>query len=85
MKTTVSEFIWLWWLPKELDLEQSSPTQMFCDNLDMKHIANTPIFHERTKHVEMDCYFVQECVESKEVKPYISTTSLKLRIYLPKP
>ncbi|KAI3523163.1 hypothetical protein L1887_01220 [Cichorium endivia] len=76
MATTVSEVIWLRWLLKELDLEQSGPTQMFCDNLAVKHIANNPVFHERTKHVEMDCYFVRERVESKEVKPiHIDTRS----------
>lgn len=76
MATTVSEVIWLRWLLKELGLEQSDPTQLLCDNMAVKHIANNPVFHERTKHVEMDCYFVRERVESKEVKPlHIDTKS----------
>lgn len=35
----------------------------------MKHIANNQFFHERIKHIEMDCYFVRERTESKEVDP----------------
>ncbi|KAF5812650.1 putative RNA-directed DNA polymerase [Helianthus annuus] len=67
MATTVSELIWLRWLLGELGVPQSSPTMMFCDNQAARSIANNPVFHERTKHVEMDCYFVRERIESKEV------------------
>ena len=69
MTTMVNDVIWLWWLLKDLDLKQSVPTQLLCDNLDAKHIANNPVFHQRIKHMEMDCYFVREHVESKEVQP----------------
>ncbi|KAK9050950.1 hypothetical protein SSX86_027575 [Deinandra increscens subsp. villosa] len=69
MATTVSEVLWMRWLLKELDVTQIGPTPLFCDNQAARHIANNPVFHERTKHVEMDCYFVRERVESHEIQP----------------
>ncbi|GJR54518.1 uncharacterized mitochondrial protein-like protein [Tanacetum coccineum] len=67
MASTVSEVIWVRWLLSELQVDISFPTPLFCDNQAARHIANNPVFHERTKHVEMDCYFVRERVESKEI------------------
>ncbi|GJV65167.1 putative reverse transcriptase, RNA-dependent DNA polymerase, LTR copia-type gag-polypeptide [Tanacetum coccineum] len=55
------------WLLKELNVAVVGPTPLFCDNQAAKHIANNPAFHERTKQVEMDCYFVRERVERKEI------------------
>lgn len=69
MATTVSEILWMKWLLNELDVKQSGPTPLFCDNQAARHIAKNPVFHERTKHVEMDCYFVRERVESQEIQP----------------
>ncbi|GJV99527.1 putative reverse transcriptase, RNA-dependent DNA polymerase, LTR copia-type gag-polypeptide [Tanacetum coccineum] len=67
MATAVSEITWVRWLLKELDVAVVGPTPLFCDNEAAKHIANNPAFHERTKHVEMDCYFGHERVERKEI------------------
>ncbi|KAJ0533037.1 putative RNA-directed DNA polymerase [Helianthus annuus] len=67
MASTVSELIWLRWLLHELGVSQTGPTTLFCDNQATRNIANNPVFHERTKHVEMDCYFVRERIESKEI------------------
>nr|GEZ01657.1 putative reverse transcriptase, RNA-dependent DNA polymerase, Gag-polypeptide of LTR copia-type [Tanacetum cinerariifolium] len=69
MATAVSEIMWVRWLLKELDVAVVGSTPLFCDNQSGKHIANNLIFHERTKHVEMDCYFVRERVERKKIMP----------------
>ena len=84
MAATVSELIWMQWLLKELDFPQLASTTIFCDNQAARHIANNLTSHERTKHVEMDCYFVRERVESKEICPMPIDSKLQLADLLTK-
>nr|GEY34798.1 proteinase inhibitor I3 [Tanacetum cinerariifolium] len=77
MASTVSEVLWVRWLQSELRIDTSSPTPLFCDNQAARHIANNPVFHERTKHIEMDCYFVRERVDSNEIVPMHISSKLQ--------
>ena len=56
---TISELLWLQWLLKELSVSTSSATPLYCDNQSAIHIAHNDVFHERTKHVEIDCHFIR--------------------------
>nr|GEV45611.1 integrase, catalytic core [Tanacetum cinerariifolium] len=85
MATAVSEIMWVHWLLKEIDVVVVGPTPLFCDNQSAKHIANNLVFHERTKHVEMDCYFVRERVERKEIMPVHINSKKQIADLLTKP
>ena len=43
------------------------PTSLLCDNQSSIKIAHNPVFHVRTKHIEVHYHFVREKVLSKEV------------------
>ncbi|GJY43502.1 putative RNA-directed DNA polymerase, partial [Tanacetum coccineum] len=84
MASTVSEILWVRWLLKDLQVHIFTPTQLFCDNQTARHIANNPVYHERTKHVEMDCYFVRERVDTKEIVPVAIESKMQLADLLTK-
>ena len=56
MAATASELLWLTQLLKDFGFSISSPTLVFCNNQASIHIATNPSFHERTKHIEIDCH-----------------------------
>ncbi|KAK1416343.1 hypothetical protein QVD17_32133 [Tagetes erecta] len=85
MATSVSEVLWVRWLLKELEVIPDGPTPLLCDNQAARHIANNPVFHERTKHVEMDCHFVRERVERKEIVPMHVDSKQQIADLLTKP
>jgi hypothetical protein len=67
MALVTCELIWLKQLLKELQFEDTRPMTLICDNQAALHIASNPVFHERTKHIEIDCHFVREKIESGDI------------------
>lgn len=65
---TVAELTWLKSLMTELCLpKSSSPPIVYCDNSSTVLLSANPVMHSRTKHIELDLYFVREKVQNKEV------------------
>ncbi|KAL0454779.1 UNVERIFIED_CONTAM: Retrovirus-related Pol polyprotein from transposon RE2 [Sesamum latifolium] len=67
MAHTTSEVLWLKNLLTELGFMYDDSIPMHCDNQAAIHIASNSIFHERMKHIEVDCHFVREAIMSQKI------------------
>ncbi|KAB2605310.1 hypothetical protein D8674_005027 [Pyrus ussuriensis x Pyrus communis] len=68
MAATASELIWLKSLLLDLGFTSKEPMSLFCDNQAAMHIASNPVFHERTKHIEVNCHFIRTQVQSNVIE-----------------
>ena len=62
MANGTAEAIWIQSLLRELDIPQPRPPVLWCDNLGATYLTANPVFHARTKHIEVDFHFVREKV-----------------------
>nr|GFC31060.1 ribonuclease H-like domain-containing protein [Tanacetum cinerariifolium] len=62
------EVIWVLKILKDLDCSNLLPVKVFCDNSSTIKIVANPVFHERTKHLEIDLHFVREKILAGVIK-----------------
>ena len=71
--TTTCELKWLKSIMHYLGITHSSPIHLYCDSQAALHIAKNLVFHERKKHIEVDCHFVRDAVLAGVIQPsYVS-------------
>ncbi|GAU31242.1 hypothetical protein TSUD_149280 [Trifolium subterraneum] len=63
LSSATCELIWLTFLMNDLKIQCSKLPVIYCDSQSALHIASNPVFHERTKHLEIDCHLVREKVQ----------------------
>ena len=64
MALATCELVWLKQLLQELKFRGGAKMKLICDNQAALHIASNPMFHERTKHIEVDCHFIRQKILS---------------------
>ncbi|KAD4180455.1 hypothetical protein E3N88_29046 [Mikania micrantha] len=62
LANTVAELTWLEALLSELNVAMKSTPVLWCDNLGATYLSANPVFHARTKHIEVDFHFFREKV-----------------------
>jgi histone deacetylase 1/2 len=69
-----AEVIWIQTLLYELGIQAPKKAKLWCDNIGAKYLSANPVFHARTKHIEVDYHFVRERVARRLLDiEYIST------------
>ncbi|XP_014522362.1 uncharacterized protein LOC106778876 [Vigna radiata var. radiata] len=79
LAATVCEIQWLHYLLQDLQIEQSGIPALYCDNKSARHIAHNQSFHERTKHIELDCHVVREKIQEgcfKNIVPKLGLVNI---------
>lgn len=75
MTLALSEITWLEGLFSELNVPISKPITVFSDSKSAIQLAVNPIFHERPKHIEVDCHFIKDKIKEGLIQPmYVSTS-----------
>ena len=74
MAAICKELRWIKSLLYEIGIDHTAPMTLHCDNKAALHISSNPVFHERTKHIELDCHRVRDYMLDGTVKAsYIPT------------
>ena len=68
MAQGLSEMLWTRNLLEELKILKTSCVNVWCDNKSAINIANNPVQHDRTKHVEIDRFFIKEKLDTGIIK-----------------
>ncbi|XP_019150243.1 PREDICTED: uncharacterized protein LOC109147061 [Ipomoea nil] len=80
-----AEVTWVMSLLRELGLNSGNPATLWCDNLGATYMCANPVFHARTKHVEIDYHFVRDKVSTGEFLVNFVSTKDQLADIFTKP
>lgn len=85
LSSAAQETIWFRTLLQELGYKQDDATIVNEDNQGTIALANNPVAHSRTKHIDVRNHFIREKLASKELKLKYCQTKNMLADILTKP
>ena len=78
MASVACEITWVLQLLKDLKVEHSKPTMLFCDNQVALYITANLVFHVRTKHIEVECHLVRDKILEGMIKTFHVATNAQV-------
>ncbi|KAI0528858.1 hypothetical protein KFK09_001401 [Dendrobium nobile] len=82
LTAAATEIVWLRRLLQDFNIPCNIPTLLYCDSVSAISLANNPVFHARTKHIEIDQHYIRECIKSKIITlHHISTNDQTADIF----
>ncbi|GJX37797.1 uncharacterized mitochondrial protein-like protein, partial [Tanacetum coccineum] len=85
MAVTTSEIVWLCWLLADMGVRINRSTPLHCDNHSVIHIAYNSVFHERTKHIEIDFHFTHHHLQAGTISLLFVPSALQIADVFTKP
>jgi len=85
LSTATCELQWLLYLLKDFKIHCSKQPVLYCDSQSAIHIASNPVFHERIKHLEIDCHLIREKIQKGILRLLPISTHEQLADFLTKP
>ncbi|KAL0395090.1 UNVERIFIED_CONTAM: hypothetical protein Slati_4475200 [Sesamum latifolium] len=82
---TVCELTWIGYLLQDFKVSFQTPIPLSCDNNATIPITVNPVFHEKTKHLEIDCHIVKDKFKTCYVLPTHIATKDQVADVLTKP
>ncbi|KAL5757963.1 hypothetical protein ACOSP7_020574 [Xanthoceras sorbifolium] len=79
------ELTLLRYLLKDLGVLHQEPALLHCDNKAALHIAANPVFHEHTRHIEMDYHYIRDKIQDGSVVTRFMKSTHQLADVLTKP
>ena len=70
--------VWVKRILKDLGVPIADPIRIFCNNMSNIYLARNPVFHARTKHIEVHYHFIRERVQAGEINLQHISTNLQV-------
>ena len=85
MANATTEIIWMQSLFHELGCPISTTATLWCENVGAIYLSVNPVFHARTKHIELDYHFVCEQIQLGKLQAKFISSDDQVADILTKP